>query len=46
MGHINVNTTTIRKKNPVKPQKKIQMRKVVINNQIRRFNNAALNKGK
>ena len=45
MGHINVKTTTIRKKNPTKPQKKIELRKVVINNQIQRLNKDA-NKGK
>lgn len=41
MGQVNVRTTTIRRKNPSKPQKKIQARKVVINNQIQRFNKAA-----
>ena len=41
MGQIKVRTTTIRKKNPSKPQKKIQMRKTVINNQIHRLNTAA-----
>lgn len=41
MGQIKVKTTTIRKKNPSKPQKKIQMRKTVINNQIQRLSTAA-----
>lgn len=46
MGHINVTKTTIRKKNPSKPQKKIELRKVVINNQIQRFNKDASEKRK
>ena len=38
MPQIKVRTTTIRKKDPDKPQKQIQMRKTVINNQIMRLN--------
>lgn len=41
MGQVKVRTTTIRKKNPDKPQKKIQARKAVINNQIQRLNKNA-----
>lgn len=41
MGRVRVRTTTIRKKNPSKPQKKIELRRVVINNQIQRFNQDA-----
>lgn len=41
MGQVRVRTTTIRKKNPSKPQKKIELRRVVINNQIQRFNQDA-----
>jgi hypothetical protein len=44
MGQINARTITIRKKNPSKPQKKIQMRKAVINNQMMRFNQDAAKK--
>ena len=43
MPRINVRTTTVRKKNPSQPQKKIQARKTVINNQVMRLN-AAKNK--
>lgn len=41
MGHINVRTTTVRKKNPDRPQRRIQFRKVTINNQIQKLNNDA-----
>lgn len=41
MGQINVKRTTIRKKNPSQPQKKITARRVVINNQVQKFNKAA-----
>lgn len=41
MGQIRVKNTVIRKKNPTKPQKRIELRKVVINNQIQRLNSAA-----
>ena len=44
MGQINSKTVTIRKKSPSKPQKKIQMRRVVINNQVAKLNNDAANK--
>lgn len=44
MGQIKVQTTTIRKKAPSKPQKKIEVRKVVINKQIKRFNKDAAEK--
>lgn len=37
MGQIKVKTTTIRRKDPDKPQKQIQMRKTVINNQMMRL---------
>lgn len=46
MGHINVRKTVIRKKNSTKPQRKIELRKIVINNQIQRFNSDALAKRK
>lgn len=42
MGQTNVKTTTIRKKNPSKPQKKIEFRKVTINNQIQKLNKDAV----
>lgn len=38
MAQINVRTTTVRKKSPAKPQRKIQARKTVINNQMARLN--------
>lgn len=38
MAQIKVRTTTVRKKNPSKPQRKIQVRKTVINNQMARLN--------
>ena len=38
MAQINVRTTTVRKKKPAKPQKKIEARKTVINNQMMRLN--------
>ena len=41
MGQIKSRTITIRKKNPSKPQKKIQARRVVINNQVQRLNRDA-----
>ena len=41
MGQTRVKTTTVRKKNPSKPQKKIEFRKVTINNQVQRLNNDA-----
>lgn len=41
MAQIKVKTTTVRKKNPSKPQKKIQMRKATINNQVMRLNQDA-----
>lgn len=41
MAQIKVKTTTVRKKNPNKPQKKIQMRKTTINNQVMRLNQDA-----
>lgn len=44
MGSVNVRTTTIRKKNPSKPQRKIEARRVVINNQIRRLSASASSK--
>lgn len=44
MGQVKVLTTTIRKKNPAKPQKKIQVRRTVINNQVQRLNRDAQNK--
>ena len=44
MGQINSRTVTIRKKNPSRPQKKIQARKVVINNQMMRLNHDATKK--
>ena len=46
MGHINVKKTTIRKKNPSRPQKKIEFRKVVINNQLQRLHKDASDKRK
>lgn len=46
MGHIKAHTITIRKKNPTKPQKRIEFRKVTINNQIQRFNADAARKRK
>lgn len=44
MGQINVGTTTVRKKNPSKPQKRIEVRKVVINNQMQRLHRDAKDK--
>lgn len=41
MGHLNERKVVIRKKNPDKPQKKIEFRKVTINNQVRRLNKDA-----
>lgn len=46
MGQIKVKNTVIRKKNPTKPQKRIELRKVVINNQIQRLNSAAKRNGR
>ena len=42
MGQIKSRTVTIRKKNPSKPQKKIQVRRVVINNQMQKLNQDAV----
>lgn len=44
MAQIKVRTTTIKKKDPAKPQKKIQVRKTVINNQMMRLNADKRNK--
>lgn len=44
MGSVRVRTVTIRKKNPKKPQKRIEFRRVTINNQIQRFNKDAASK--
>lgn len=44
MGHINSRTVTIKKKDPAKPQKKIEFRRVTINNQVQRLKNDAANK--
>ena len=38
MAQIEVRTTTVRKKKSAKPQKKIEARKAVINNQMMRLN--------
>lgn len=46
MGQIKVHQTTIRKKNPSKPQKRIEARKTTINNQIMRLNKDAASKRK
>ena len=40
MSSVKVKTTTVRKKNPSKPQKKIEARRAVINNQVARLNAA------
>lgn len=42
MGHIREKKVVIRKKNPTKPQKKIEFRRVTINNQVQRLNNDAM----
>lgn len=44
MGQIKVHQTTIRRKNPSKPQKRIEARKTTINNQIMRLNKDASSK--
>lgn len=44
MGHINSRTVTIRKKNPSKPQKKIEFRRVTINNSVQRLKDDAASK--
>lgn len=44
MGHINARTVTIKKKEPSKPQKKIEFRRVTINNQVQRLKNDAASK--
>lgn len=46
MGQVTVKTRTIRKKNPAKPQKKIQVRRTVINNQVMRLNRNASQRGR
>lgn len=46
MGHVRVRTVTIRRKNPTKPQKRIEFRRVTINNQVQRFNQDAARKRK
>lgn len=46
MGHVRVRTVTIRKKNPTKPQRKIEFRRVTINNQIQKLNKDAASKRK
>lgn len=46
MGQVKVNNTTIRKKNPSKPQRRIEFRNVTINNQIQRLNKDAAAKRK
>ena len=44
MGQVKVRQTTIRKKNPSKPQKRIELRKATINNQVMKLNKDAANK--
>ena len=44
MGHIREKKTVIRKKNPTKPQRKIEFRRVTINNQVQRLNKDAMAK--
>ena len=46
MGHIRETKTVIRKKNSSKPQKRIEFRRVTINNQIMKFNKDAAQKRK
>lgn len=44
MAQVKVRTVTIRKRNASQPQKKIQARRTVINNQVMRLNKDASRK--
>ena len=41
MGQVKVTTATVRKKNTSKPQPKVQARRVVVNNQVKKLHTAA-----